>query len=137
MKQKRNEGFSYLDALIAITVLALAVVPILSGLETSLRLNKRTDDLLQAQLAVSSALEQLMAEGITDESIAYDFVFDLDTESFVDRFPEVEVKTTAIVDSIEDDGTVNIFYYDVKVTDNDDLVSVTTTIRAAKEEGDR
>ena len=135
MKQKRNEGFSLIEVLVAIAILGIVVVPILSGLETSLRMNKRTEELLQAQLVVSSAVEQLMAEGITgDSNAAYDWVVDPESGSPVDRFPDVKVKTTALDDDPAPE-VEKIIYYQVEVTDNEELVSVTTTIRAA-EEGD-
>ena len=45
-------------------ILALVVVPLCTGLVMSVRMNAKADALLQAQLAVSSEIEKLMATGI-------------------------------------------------------------------------
>lgn len=141
MKQKHNGGFTLIEVMVAIAILGIVVVPILSGLETSLRLNKRTEALLQAQLTVSSAVEQLMAEGITeelmkdvpatdpDENYGWKIVPDY---GLIDFYPDVKVKTEEITETYKD-GTTKVIAYRVFVEDKDDLVSVTTTIRAAKE----
>ena len=141
MKQKHNVGFTLIEVMVAIAILGIVVVPILSGLETSLRLNKRTEALLQAQLTVSSAVEQLMAEGITeelmkdvpatdpDENYGWKIVPDY---GLIDFYPDVKVKTEEITETYKD-GTTKVIAYRVFVEDKDDLVSVTTTIRAAKE----
>lgn len=107
MKGRRNEGFTLLETLIAIVVLGLVVVPTCSSMLVSFRMNAKTDQLLQDQLAVSSAVETLMAEGI-----------DPDTD-YEEEFPDVEI----ILDP--KDG-----YYDVTVSAEDDEVTVTTQIRA-------
>ena len=114
MKHKHNAGFTLIEVLVAITLLGIIVVPTCSGLLLSIRMNAKTEELMQSQLAVSSAVETLMAEGITGESGTYDKAGE------TDRFPEVKVETKKV-----DDAN----YYTVTVASNDGLVSVATTIR--------
>lgn len=108
MKGRRNEGFTLLETLIAIVVLGLVVVPTCSSMLVSFRMNEKTDRLLQDQLAVSSAVETLMAEGITGENT------DCGEGT---RFENVVITT-------EEKGD----YYDVTFTAGE--VTVTTQIRA-------
>ena len=81
-KQLHNKtaGFTLIEVLVAITILGLVVVPIGSSLVVSYRLNARSGDTLQAQLAVSRAVETIMAEGF-DTSADYS-----------ERFSDVVVK---------------------------------------------
>ena len=68
MKQKNNGGYSLIEVLVAISILGIIVSPVCANLLMSLRATEKTDEILQAQLAVSSAVETLMAEGIPWES---------------------------------------------------------------------
>ena len=118
---KRNGGFSLIETLISIVILGAMVVPTCTALVMSIRLNDKTEKMLQAQLAVSSAVETLMAEGMTGVTKNGDaFVY-------TDNFDDVTVTVT--------NGELGV-YYDVTVTDDQPdgqaLVTVTTTIRAAK-----
>lgn len=67
MKQRYNEGFSLIESLVAIVLLGALVVPICTSLIMSHRINAKTEQMLQDQLAVSSAVETLMAEGSASE----------------------------------------------------------------------
>lgn len=109
MKIRSNAGFSLVEVLVAIVLLGMMAIPTCTGLVMSVRLNDKTDQVMQAQLAVSSAVEILMAEGISEES-----------ENYGD-FTGVTVKT-----ELDDSG----FFYEVVVTsDAVDSVTVTTFIR--------
>ena len=55
-KHNSTAGFSLIEVLVAITILGLVVVPIGSSLVLSFRLNARSEQMLQAQLAVSGAV---------------------------------------------------------------------------------
>lgn len=133
MKGKGNEGFTLLETLIAIVVLGIVVVPVCSSLVMSFRINAKADQLLRNQLAVSSVVETLMAEGIqekygTIKSDDYGWFEVVEDEGTVDekvvqgdRFPEVTIVATR---------EENQPYYNVTVTAGD--VSVTTQIRAAE-----
>ena len=88
-KQKHNQtgGFSLVEIVVAITILGIVVVPMFSSLLFSYRLNQRSDERLQAQLAVSSAVETIMAEG-------YNLDWDepgMDEKLYCNRFPSVSV----------------------------------------------
>ena len=134
MKNKHDGGFSLIEVVLAMVILALIVVPTCTSLVLSFRVNAKAEAMLQAQLAVSSAVEQLMAEGIkaedivTDDAVAddavdqgnYGFEFNKDRTVKADAFPNVKI-TLREVDSC----------YEVVVTDNDNLVEVVTHIRKA------
>lgn len=115
--KKHNAGYSLIETLVAIVVLGLIVVPTCTGMVMSFRINAKTEELMQAQLAVSSAVETLMAEGINNTSIGE-----------VESMYSVEVTPESVA---EGDPAVS---YDVTVVktdaDGDVLVSVTTHIRA-------
>lgn len=68
-KQKYNqtEGFSLIEVMVSIAILGFVAVPMFTGLLFSYRLNQRSDEKLQAQLAVSNAVETIMAEGFNEE----------------------------------------------------------------------
>lgn len=120
---KRNGGFSLIETLVSIVILGAMVVPTCTALVMTVKLNDKTEKMLQAQLAVSSTVETLMAEGISGE---------IDPE----RFPDVVI--TPIPDKSQDN-----VYYCIQVSDknmttdengnsvSDPLVVVETTIRAA------
>ena len=106
MKPKHNAGFSLIDVLVAITLLGILVVPTCTSLLLSVRANNRAEELLRAQLAVSSTVEILMAEGI-QPGVGY-------------SKPDSGVEVTV-------ENTEELTYYKVTVTC--DSVSVTTYIR--------
>ena len=109
MKPKNNGGFSLIDVLVAIALLGILVVPTCTSLLFSVRMNNRAEEILQAQLAVSSAVETLMAEGIGGLSEDYSHLSDV----------EVTVEKTD-----------EVTFYKVTVTSTEiDSVSVTTHIR--------
>lgn len=122
MKNKQEGGFSLIEVVLAMVILALIVVPTCTSLVLSFRVNAKADAMLQAQLAVSSAVETLMAEGISGE---------VDAE----RFPDVVITVAPVTEN----GTA-MPYYKVTVSDKnmtddetpvaDPLVVVETTIRA-------
>lgn len=111
-KHNQTAGFSLIEVLVAITILGLVVVPIGSSLVLSFRLNARSGDTLQAQLAVSSAVETIMAEGFTDE------------DDYIGRFENVTVE------ELTPDSPSAARYICVSSTDVDS-VSVTTFVRPA------
>lgn len=120
MKEKNNGGFSLVEVLLAMMILAAIVIPVCSGILLSVRMNTRANDVLQARVAVSSAVETLMAQGITHESAEYDIVEE------TDLFPDVSIETKA-----EPEGADPASCYLVTVKDAKSLVTVTTKIHAA------
>ena len=116
---KRNGGFSLIETLVSIVILGAMVVPTCTALVMTVKLNDKTEKMLQAQLAVSSAVETLMAEGINGS---------VDSE----RFSDVTVTVTEVKEN-----DIVMPYFTVVVTSTEEPeVAVTTTIRAADETPD-
>ena len=61
---KGTGGFTLVEVIVSMLVLALIAAPIGSAFVVSARVNAYADRVFQARLAVSSAAEQLMAEGV-------------------------------------------------------------------------
>ena len=138
MNKKHNEGFSLVELLVSIVILAAIVIPTCTSLVLSYRLNAKSRDMMQAQLAVSSTVETLMAQGIdaervatlkannqvnADQHIIYDCAWDSEKSelSQTDDYPEVVI---TITEDKSADG-----YVTLTVSDDDGLVTVTTQIR--------
>ena len=85
--KKNNEGFSLVEVLLAMVLLAAIVIPTCTSLVLSFRMNAKAEALMQAQLAVSSAVETLMAEGIRPENIGQDGVYTLKVASGSGELP--------------------------------------------------
>lgn len=138
MKQKNNGGYSLIEVLVAISILGIIVSPVCANLLMSLRATEKTDEILQAQLAVSSAVETLMAEGIakenhiescTNSGCAHERGFYDQNAMFgknIDRFKDITVETW--LENPDDP------YYKVEVKcESMPSVSVCTYIRAVDE----
>lgn len=110
----RSEGFSLIEILTAITILGLIAAPIGASLVLSFRLNARSRQLMQDQLAVSSVVEKLMAKGIDG------------TMDYTDRFSENGVSVEIVKDG---DSAA----YSVTVISGE--VTAKTYIRPAKTPG--
>ena len=72
---KEKGGASLIEVLVSIVILGLVIVPLGSSFVLSVRLNTRSRELMQEQLAVSNAVEQLMASGIWADKDAEDETF--------------------------------------------------------------
>ena len=119
---KRNGGFSLIETLISIVILGAMVVPTCTALVMSIRLNDKTEKMLQAQLAVSSAVETLMAEGVTEAKEGYE----------AERFPDVYIVTEQVIENGAEMPYYSVVVSDVPAEGGDALVTVSTTIRAAE-----
>lgn len=143
-RNKWNAGYTLIEVLVAISILGIIVSPVCANLVMSLRVNNKTDEMLQAQLAVSSAVETLMAEGIgwedrMGDNVCYDPItrtsiptladcyYDNNPLVFgIDRFAYITVETWR-----EHPGDL---YYKVEVkSETVPSVSVTTYIHAVEE----
>lgn len=114
MKQN-NRGFSLIETVVAMAILGAFTVSICTCLVLSLRMNEKTSTLLQEQMAVSSAVEELMAEGIDNDFTAQ--------KTLIETRHPVSITATKANDSDP--------YFNVTVTSNDGNVTVTTQIRKA------
>jgi len=108
-KLRQNAGFSLIEVVAAILILGLVLAPVGGALATALRLNARTDETMRAQLAVTAAVENLLAEGVPD---------DFDPAAYA---PLVVSKTDG-----DTPGT-----YQVTVSDAEGYVTVVTVVRPA------
>ena len=151
MKNKQDGGFSLIEVVLAMVILALIVVPTCSSLVLSYRVNAKADAMLQAQLAVSSAVEQLMAEGINAERAndpftkekGYDVIVETKTndegESATPETPPKNQQSETVEKDEYPDVRITVeqvegqSYYKVVVSDNNELVTVTTYIRGGGE----
>lgn len=131
MKQTQNAGFSLIEVLIAIVVLGILVVPFSTGLQMAIQINARADDMLQAQLDVSSAVETLMANGIDPIMADPDHEKYAETlNAYKDSFPNV---TLSIQAEGEGDAFEGWFHVTVASADKDlSGVKVETAIRQAE-----
>lgn len=132
MKKKHNEGFSLVETLVSIAVLALIVIPTCSGIVMGFRMNAKADELMKAQLAVSSAVETLMAEGIPNDTTDDE---DYGKSGEKDRFPDVTIQLTPQGDYTQGEKTYYTYYLVVVQSDLDEDVTVTTSIRAVTPKG--
>lgn len=121
-KHKKTDGFSLVEVLTAIAVLGFVVVPACTGLVLSFRVNARSEQLMRAELAVSRAVETLMAEGVLDADAAYR----------AEDFPDVTIETKADKDA-RSGATIG---YRVTVTSQGGDVEVHTYVRPAESGGD-
>lgn len=110
-----SAGFSLIEVVVSIAILGMAVIPISGGMVLSHRLNARSEQVLQARLEVSGAVEALMAEGIAEEN------------DYSARFPSVTVE---LGDPEESGGAIQVTVTSRKEQD----VSVQTFIRPAPAE---
>ena len=109
----------------AITILGLVCAPICSSLVLAARVNQRSSQVMAAQLSVSNAVEQLMAEGIAGRKDGASETINLPT------FDGVKVNVTG--------GGIDAGYYEITVYDGTDeadaIVVVNTVVRATPAEG--
>jgi len=112
MKQN-NHGFSLIETVVAMAILGAFTVSICTCLVLSLRMNEKTNTLMQEQMAVSSAVEELMATGYSD-----------------DRKTAVESKyPVSVIPDTNDAETLP--YRNISITSSNGSVSVSTQIRKA------
>ena len=132
MKKKNNGGFSLVEVLAAVTIMSIITTFVCTCITRSAQIDARSDAMLKARIAVSSAVEQLTAVGITAESPEYDILeansaqdMPWEENDEQDLYPGVKISTQAVRSGSK------VLYYHVEVTDDADLVTVTTCIRCA------
>ena len=112
---RRKGGFSLVEVIVAITVLALVVTAVTSSLTASIQFNGRAERRLQAELAVSNAVERLRAEG-----------FDGDVETDALRITGTEIKTN----NENPDNRKTVGYTVTVTSKTDESVAASTFVRA-------
>ncbi len=127
-KSSGAAGFSLVEVLTAITVLGLILAPIGASLVLSHRLNARSQQLMAEQLAVSNAVETLMAEGIKAESIEEGKYTGYQPAN---GSPAVEIRVSKEEIPAENSENTTIAAFKVTVTSGSGAVEVETCIRPA------
>lgn len=69
--KRNNAGSTLVEIVVAMAILGAFSVSACTSLVLGLRLNDKAESMLQAQLAVSSAVETLMAEGIRRDKATF------------------------------------------------------------------
>ncbi len=118
MKKKRvkgKEGVTLVEVLVAITVLGIVTAALGGSLVVSNRINSRSEQIIKDRLAVSSAVETLMAEGIEKGKIDYSSYYPSDT-------------TLDVTIEVGPEDTTDPDCYKVTVKSTDGEVSVETYI---------
>ena len=135
MKEKNNAGFSLVEVLLAMVILSAIVIPVCAGIVLSVRVNTRANDILKTRVAVSSAVETLMAQGIPWDYQGEDLL----GEEFAELGLQVKIEQYAAPkaqDAEEDppEEAPKPAYFVVTVSDReeDPLVTITTKIRAVE-----
>ena len=132
MKKKYNEGSSLVEILISLVILAIIVVPTCTSLVLSFRMNEKAESLMQEQFAVSSAVETLMAEGITDQYLRSLIRHELIGENEADR---VVYYRSYLFAGLRFELVDRGGYFDVTVTGEEEQITVTTRIRDKSSSG--
>ena len=133
MESKHDAGFSLIEVLVASVILAAIVIPTCSSLVLSHKMNAKTEELMQAQLDVSSAVETLMAEGIEASDVNWkDITIDANNNE-IERAEGILIDNrfqgiTVIVEQLEGEP----YYYMITVSGAEE-VSVTTAVRMVGE----
>lgn len=124
MKKAKNGGYSLVEVLVAIALLAIITIPTYTSLTLSVKINAKTDEMLKAQLAVSSAVETLMAEKLN--------VTQNDNGTYTIRNDHADDVTVECAGPTAEGSTT----YKVTITSTaDNSVSVTTYIPAKEGNG--
>lgn len=113
--QNCKAGSTLVEVVVAITILGLVCAPICSSLVLAARVNARSEQVMAAQLSVSSAVERLMAEGVAETS---------DDGKYVTQ-PKFDNITVEVTGGDSSDG-----YYEIRVYDADAIAVVTTAVKA-------
>ena len=123
----RRAGSSLIEVVVSIAILGLVVVPLCSSIVLAHRVNARTEALMQDQLAVSAAVERLMAQGVDVSASGWSQQDDNTYSSTTEDGVEIFAKQAKYVESGVDIQLETC--YDVTVSRGE--VSIGTVVRAA------
>lgn len=110
MKKQDNQGFSLIELLVAVVILAVVVVPLLHGFLSSYRVNSKSKSVLRATTLAQNEMETFEKEKIEDliDPAKFDYTYSLDEANGVYTF---------VREGITTDSTSPLAY-DVAVTLN-------------------
>ena len=144
--KRNNAGSSLVEIVAATAIMGILVGAVCTSLMFGLRLNEKTDAQLKAQLAVSSAVETLMAEGIDPAKGTFSNAPKTDSNNnemtdengeniYIEKgsligYPFSDVVISTIREKIGEDAEFPP-YFEVTVTSEIEDVTVTTYIRKA------
>ena len=139
MKKQNNGGFSLVEVLLAMAILAAIVIPVCTGIVLSVQVNTRANDILRTRVAVSSAVETLMAQGIPWDYQGGDLL----GEEFAELGLQVKIEQYVAPQTQEETGEnpeetpqeapkPAFFLVTVSDRETDPLVTITTKIRAVE-----
>ena len=114
-RKRASAGFSLVEVVAAITVLGLVVAGVSTSLVSSIQFNARTEQRLQAELAVANAVERFRAVGYdgSSEPVGVDITIDERDYGGQDPIP------------------ANLFGYRLTITSElDDSIRISTYARA-------
>ena len=136
MKKQNNAGFSLVEVLLAMLILSAIVIPVCSSILLSVKVNTRANDILQARVDVSSAVETLMAQGIPWDYQGEDLLGEEFAETGIqvqiEKYVAPEAQADGEEEEEEKEETPAFFVVTVSDREEDPLVTVTTKIRAVE-----
>lgn len=142
--KRNNAGSSLVEIVVATAVMGILASAVCTSLMFGLRLNEKTDAQLKAQLAVSSAVETLMAEGIVQDANActvstkkdssnHDVIDESGNVTYIesgtialDEFPEISIQTFR--EKVGDDAEFPPYYKVIVATEQGNTEIITEDI---------
>ncbi len=137
-----SRGFSLVELLIAISILAIAIVPVIHGFISSIRLNTRTRGTLDTTMVAQDMIEGFKSKGLEDLVVAFD-AYEKDSTKKPGFIPAdlMDDETKIKKEAVGDDGILTVQLKDLVVrTDSayaryDAVVKVDPTLYRDKPEG--
>ena len=111
-RQLNNEGFSLIELLIAIVILAIIVVPLLHSFVTSARTNAKSRNTMHATAIAEDVMEQFEAHTLEEMADTYEAVTPTDFTNNVQRDVSLDVDG----DGAAEDGIWQYTFRDEKTT---------------------
>ncbi|MDD3138993.1 MAG: type II secretion system protein [Lachnospiraceae bacterium] len=91
MKKCNNKGFTLVELLVAIAILAIIVGPLLHGFVTATKVNSKAKKQLEENTVAQNVMEELKAAKISDYVSANNFVYDTTLKKYIITYPNQDV----------------------------------------------